>query len=76
MEYGQGASSALPICAKFLQKVYSDSVNLDISDTLVFAQPSKIAIELNCRNYSQQHIDRAKDFGSEGSMGIDSSAIE
>ena len=65
MEYGQGASTALPICARFLQKVYSDSTKLGISPSRVFDKPEKIGIELNCRNYSGQKIDRSQDFGDE-----------
>jgi penicillin-binding protein 1A len=65
MLYGQGASSALPINAKFLQKVYSDSTRLGLSPGMQFAKPEEVSIELNCRNYKDQSIDRAKDFGSE-----------
>lgn len=65
MEYGQGASTALPICAKFFQKVYSDSTNLGYSPSAVFPRPEKINIELNCKNYKGQKRDRSQDFGSE-----------
>ena len=65
MEYGQGASTALPICAKFFQKVYSDSTNLGYSPSAVFPRPEKINIELNCKNYKGQKTDKSQDFGSE-----------
>ena len=72
MEYGQGASTALPICAKFFQKVYNDSTNLGYSPSAVFDKPEKINIELNCKKYSGQKIDKTQDFGSEGIMDNDS----
>ena len=65
MEYGQGASTALPIYAKFLQKVYNDSTALGISPSKTFDKPAKLGIELNCKTYSGQKIDRSKDFGDE-----------
>jgi penicillin-binding protein 1A len=68
MELGQGASTALPICAKFLQKVYADSATLGYSPSAVFDKPKKINIELNCKNYKGQKADRSQDFGSEGTM--------
>ncbi|MCW5908207.1 MAG: transglycosylase domain-containing protein [Chitinophagales bacterium] len=54
MEYGQGASTALPIWAKFFQKVYSDSLNFkeEINPERTFAAPEgKLTIELNCKKY-------------------------
>jgi penicillin-binding protein 1A len=65
MEYGQGASTALPICAKFLQKVYADSTRLGLSPSRTFDKPAKIGIELNCKTYAGQKIDRSKDFGDD-----------
>lgn len=65
MEYGQGASTALPICAKFFQKVFADSTNLGISPSRTFERPEKLGIELNCKSYSGQKIDRTDDFGDE-----------
>ena len=54
MENGQGASTALPIWAKFFQKVYSDSANFknEISPDHKFPVPEgKISIEMNCGKY-------------------------
>lgn len=51
MQNGQGASTALPIWAKFFQKVYSDSLNFkdDINPARRFDIPEgKIDIELDC----------------------------
>jgi penicillin-binding protein 1A len=74
MEYGQGASTALPICAKFFQKVYSDSTNLGYSPSAIFAKPEKLNIELNCKNYKGQKTDKSQDFGSEGNTDSDSTS--
>ena len=74
MELGQGASTALPICAKFLQKVFNDSTSLGYSPSAIFPKPEKISIELNCKNYKGQKIDRSQDFGSEGIMESDSTS--
>ncbi len=55
MENGQGASTALPIWAKFFQKVYSDSAHFkqEIDPDKRFMPPAgKINIELNCGSYS------------------------
>jgi penicillin-binding protein 1A len=70
MAYGQGASTALPIWAKFFQKVYADSLHFkEFSTTKVFEAPAdKMKVEMNCGNYENDHIDKAKDFGSEGGV--------
>ncbi len=54
MQNGQGASTALPIWAKFFQKVYADSLNFksEIDPARRFAAPEgKIAIELDCGRF-------------------------
>ncbi|MFN8285275.1 MAG: transglycosylase domain-containing protein [Chitinophagales bacterium] len=54
MQNGQGASTALPIWAKFFQKVYSDSLNFknEINPEHRFEAPEgKIAIELDCGRF-------------------------
>jgi penicillin-binding protein 1A len=54
MQYGQGASTALPIWAKFFQKVYADSANFkqEINPEHTFAVPEgKLSIELNCNKF-------------------------
>lgn len=54
MQNGQGASTALPIWAKFFQKVYADSLNFksEIDPARRFEAPEgKIAIELDCGRF-------------------------
>jgi len=54
MQYGQGASTALPIWAKFFQKVYADSLNFknEIDPDHRFQAPEgKLNIELDCSKY-------------------------
>lgn len=66
MELGQGASTALPICAKFLTKVFKDSASLGYSPSATFAKPNKIDIELDCRKYTGQSAGKSQtDFGVE-----------
>ena len=55
MENGQGASTALPIWAKFFQKVYADSAHFksQISPEHKFAEPEeRMNIELDCSKFS------------------------
>jgi penicillin-binding protein 1A len=51
--YGQGAEMALPIWAKYMQKVYADkSIKLTKSD---FEKPAKkIEIEMDCSKYNKE----------------------
>jgi penicillin-binding protein 1A len=54
MENGQGASTALPIWAKFFQRVYSDSLHFkgEIDPAHNFEAPEgKINIELDCGKF-------------------------
>ncbi len=54
MENGQGASTALPIWAKFFQKVYTDSLNFksEINPEHRFEPPAEhINIELDCGKF-------------------------
>ena len=74
MEYGQGASSALPINALFLQKVYKDSAVLGYSPTSTFYKPEKVKIELNCKAYIVDQVDKAKEYDGEGNMESDSTS--
>ncbi|MBP6731092.1 MAG: transglycosylase domain-containing protein [Chitinophagales bacterium] len=66
MENGQGASTALPIWAKFFQKIYSDSANFknEISPTRRFEPPTEhINIELDCGKFSgNQGIQKGSEF--------------
>ena len=55
MENGQGASTALPIWAKFFQKVYSDSLNFktEINPEHRFERPEeRMNIELDCGRFT------------------------
>lgn len=63
LEYGQGASLALPIFGLYMQKVYADStINLSQGD---FDKPMKeINIEVDCSKYDKLHQNYT-DFGSE-----------
>lgn len=53
IEIGQGANVALPIWAKFMQKVYADkTINISKGD---FRHPDKkINIEMNCEKYNRE----------------------
>ena len=65
MENGQGASTALPIWAKFFQKVYADSAHFkqEINPEHTFAAPEgKINVDFNCGKSSGNKI---YDSGSE-----------
>jgi penicillin-binding protein 1A len=65
MENGQGASTALPIWAKFFQKVYSDSLHFknEINPEHRFEPPAgKVNIDLNCGGSSDGN---AREKGSE-----------
>ena len=66
MQYGQGASMALPIWALFLQKVYADK-KLGISPDATFDRPTgPITIETDCDKYRhKQAVQRTTNFGDE-----------
>jgi penicillin-binding protein 1A len=53
IEMGQGANMALPIWAKYMQKVYADkTLNISKGD---FERPNKaINIEMNCERYNRE----------------------
>lgn len=65
-EWGQGASMALPIWAKYMQKVYADkTIKISKGD---FEKPSKrIDIEMDCSKYNKELESGAEDadFNSE-----------
>jgi len=54
MEYGQGATEALPVWAYYMQKAYDDkSLNITQGD---FERPDKpISIELDCNKYKEEN---------------------
>jgi penicillin-binding protein 1A len=53
IEMGQGANMALPIWAKYMQKVYADkTLNISKGD---FTKPDKkINVEMNCERYNRE----------------------
>lgn len=66
MENGQGASTALPVWAKFFTKVYSDSLNFknEISPTSRFKEPEgRLNIEMDCSKFGKGSAGREQ--GSE-----------
>ena len=70
MNYGQGASTALPIWAKFFQKIYADSLNFkDYTTSSQFTKPKIINTEFDCGAFENTKTDKIKDFGSEGEAG-------
>jgi penicillin-binding protein 1A len=70
MNYGQGASTALPIWAKFFQKIYADSLNFkDYTTASQFTKPKIINTEFDCGAFENTKTDKIKDFGSEGEAG-------
>lgn len=55
LEFGQGASMALPIWALFMQKVYADKT-LGISEEATFDKPKEpLTIELDCNKYKKEN---------------------
>lgn len=51
LEYGQGASMALPIWALYMKKVYEDK-SLGYNQNEKFEKPEKLSVELDCGKYS------------------------
>lgn len=68
--YGQGASTALPIWAKFFQKIYADTATFsDFSITNTFEKPEKMSIELDCGAFEREINEELNDFTSVGEYG-------
>jgi penicillin-binding protein 1A len=70
MEQGQGAAMALPIWAKFFQKVYADK-SLKISKGAFPKPKGKIMMDLDCSKFEGDdgpEIDPSRDtlFGGDG----------
>lgn len=63
-EMGQGASMALPIWGKYMQKVYADkTIKISRGE---FEKPSKrIDIEMDCTKYDEEREEEEPDFNSE-----------
>ena len=61
MQWGQGASEALPIWAYYMQSVYADkSLTISQGD---FAKPAKkLSVELDCAKYEKQHRNNPNNF--------------
>lgn len=62
LELGQGARMALPIWAKYMQKVYADNT-LKISTGDFEAPAKKINVEFDCKKYDDKMEKGVKDFG-------------
>ena len=58
IDYGQGASMALPIWALYMKSCYTDSI-LNISKE-EFEKPKKLTIELNCNNFANDSLNIIK----------------
>lgn len=57
MEWGQGASEALPVWAVYMQKVYANA-KLGVTTDDDFEKPKKaLTIECDCNKYEKQHKD-------------------
>lgn len=63
-DQGQGASMALPVYAKYMQKVYADkTIKISQGD---FEKPSKkIDIEMDCSKYNKELESGVEDFNTE-----------
>lgn len=63
-DQGQGASMALPVYAKYMQKVYADkTIKISQGD---FEKPSKkIEIEMDCHQYNKDLENGVEDFNTE-----------
>ncbi len=63
-EMGQGASMALPIWAKYMQKIYADrTIKISQED---FEKPvKKIDVEMDCSRYNKELESGKEDFGSD-----------
>lgn len=63
-DQGQGAQMALPIWAKYMQKVYADKT-LKISKGDFEKPAKKIDIEMDCRKYNKELESGTEDYNSE-----------
>ncbi len=55
MQYGQGASTSLPIWGLFMQKVYADTVNFPFSTTATFPHSDNLDISSDCGKYEYEN---------------------
>jgi len=67
MQYGQGASMALPIWALYMQKVYADK-SLQVSTGDFEAPVKKINVELDCSKYDKETEEGIKDFDNDENL--------
>ncbi|MDB3875260.1 transglycosylase domain-containing protein, partial [bacterium] len=58
IDYGQGASMALPIWGVYMKSCYQDTI-LNISKEPFF-RPEKLSIELNCNNFKNDSLNTIK----------------
>jgi len=56
--YGQGASAALPIWARYMQKIYMNSL-YKYSKNLSFQIPEEVIEEIDCEDYLESDRDRS-----------------
>lgn len=68
LEYGQGASLALPIFGLFMSKVYADSTIGLPKDR--FPVPSNFDVELDCSKYDYQRKNVWGDTSSTGTKSV------
>ncbi len=67
LEHGQGASMALPIWAKFFNRIYNDE-SLNYSPSAEFQEPdTEINIEMDCSKYKQDEDEEnpSNNYGSQ-----------
>lgn len=55
--YGQGAAAALPIWARYMQRIYQNPL-YKYSQNLSFEIPEEVIEELNCEDYLETYMDR------------------
>jgi penicillin-binding protein 1A len=55
--YGQGAASALPIWARYMQKIYRNPL-YKYSKNLSFEIPEEVMWELDCEDFKEDHKER------------------
>ena len=67
-DQGQGAQMALPIWAKYMQKVYADKT-LKISKGDFEKPAKKVEIEMDCSKYNKELENDIPDFGSDNGDG-------
>lgn len=65
--YGQGANMALPIWAKYMNKVYNNK-NLNYSREDVFEKPPHFNVKLDCGKMSKEDVNQTIDIFDDGDI--------